>query len=221
MMEARPGLYALVDDGLVPPERMPSAVAALVTAGCDLVQLRLKHLDDRQRLDVQREVCAQLPQRPLTLVVNDRADLAAVLLREKPPQVRVGLHLGQTDLSPRLARKVLGPNAADVVVGLSTHNDDEVYRAAVEDVDYLGYGPVRTTTTKAADRLDPVVGLEGLRRAVARASKPVVAIGGLTPTDAAEVHRAGARWMAMAGALWRGDVDLGQLVADVREDFAG
>ena len=219
MLKARYGLYALIDDGLLDAGDMPHAVARLVNAGCDLIQLRLKHLDDRQRLSVQREVCDRLPQRPVTLVINDRPDLASILVDEKPPQVRAGLHLGQDDLPPRWARKALGSRADQVVLGLSTHNADEVDRAAVEQLDYIGFGPIRTTSTKAADRLDPVVGFEALGRAVARASVPVVAIGGLRPDDAPEVQDAGALWMAMAGALWRPNVDLDEVVAGVQRDF--
>ncbi len=220
MLKARPGLYALADDGLLAVDAIPDAVAELVSAGCDLVQLRVKQLDDREHLDVQRAVCRRLPQRPVTLVVNDRADLARVLLDEAPPQVRVGLHLGQGDLSPSAARRVLGDRSAEVILGLSTHNDQEVFRSAVEEIDYIGFGPIHPTTTKAAARLDPVVGFEGLKRAVARAAHPVVAIGGLRPRDAEHAHEAGAQWIAMAGALWRPGVNLARVVAEVQAEFA-
>lgn len=218
------GLYGLLDDGLLSAAEIPAAATRLALAGCVLMQLRLKHGDDRDRLEVQRQVCAALPDSVMvTLVINDRADLARILVDEAPTHVRAGLHLGQTDLPPALARRALGAKADAVFLGLSTHNLEDVAAAAEAPVDYLGYGPIRTTTTKAAAELSPIVGLDGaggLSAAVVLARQPIVAIGGLTPQDAPAIAACGARWMAMAGALWRAQESLESTVEQVVASFS-
>jgi len=120
-------------------------------------------------------------------IINDRADVAALL--------GAGLHLGQDDLPPALARKV----APAALTGLSTHNEAQAERAAQEPVDYLAIGPVFTTGTK--ENPDPVVGLDGVKRARALTHLPLVAIGGSTVESAAAVLDAGADSVAVIGDL--------------------
>lgn len=120
-------------------------------------------------------------------VVNDRADVAALL--------DAGLHLGQDDLPPSLARKV----APAALTGLSTHNDVQAIRAAREPVDYLAIGPVFETASK--ENPDPVVGLDGVRRIRALTHLPLVAIGGITTDRAPQVLEAGADSIAVIGDL--------------------
>ncbi|MGM0577766.1 MAG: thiamine phosphate synthase [Myxococcota bacterium] len=198
-VEAMAGLYPLVDDAWVRPERFPAVATALVRAGCTIVQLRVKRLDDRDRVALQREVAMALEGSSVALCVNDRADLAAILAEEAPAGLRVVLHLGQTDLPPAAARRIVGD---EVLVGLSTHDLDQVRAAAAEPVDYLGFGPVFATASKETP--DPVVGLEGLREAVRVAGRPVVAIGGIDVARAPEAWKAGARAVAVIGALYAG-----------------
>jgi thiamine-phosphate pyrophosphorylase len=179
---------------------MPDVAEALAAAGSRTIQLRLKGVDDRTRLDVQRRAMASLATGPpVTLVINDRPDLAAVLAHEAPTGVRAGLHLGQDDLDPALARELLGP---DVLIGLSTHTIAQVQRAAEAPVDYLGFGPVFTTRSRVDP--DPTTGLDALREASAISPLPLVAIGGLDAERIPAVRRFGAAAVAIIAALFGG-----------------
>jgi len=196
------GLYPILGAPLLRPADLPAAAAALADLGVGAVQLRLKDLPDRECLEVQRSVSARLAAWPGVLVVNDRADLAHLLSREARAADRrhaVGLHLGQTDLPPAVARTIVG---ADVVIGLSTHDLVQLRAALAEPVDHVAFGPVFSTSTKVNP--DPTVGLALLAEAAALAHArglPLVAIGGIDEGTAAEVIRAGADAVAVISAL--------------------
>jgi thiamine-phosphate diphosphorylase len=124
------------------------------------------------------------------LIVNDRIDVALAAGAD-------GVHLGQTDLPLAEARAVAGVR---LWIGISTHNPEQVRAALAGGADYLGYGPVFPTETKANP--DPVQGVDALRAAVALAGRiPVVAIGGITPARVAEVYEAGAAAVCAIGAV--------------------
>jgi thiamine-phosphate pyrophosphorylase len=125
------------------------------------------------------------------LIINDRADLCLAADFD-------GVHVGQDDLSPESVRKMIGP---DRWLGVSTHNPDQLGEADATSADYLAIGPVFATSSK--DRPDPVVGLEGVRRARALTRKPLVAIGGITRANAASVIEAGADSVAVISDLLR------------------
>jgi thiamine-phosphate pyrophosphorylase len=125
------------------------------------------------------------------LIMNDRADLA--LMAEFD-----GVHVGQDDLSPESVRTIIGP---DRWLGVSTHNPEQLATADQTSADYLAIGPVFSTTSK--DKPDPMVGLEGVRRARRLTSKPLVAIGGITRQNAASVIEAGADSVAVISDLLR------------------
>jgi len=127
-----------------------------------------------------------------TLVVNDRADLAKLF--------GAALHLGQDDLLPTIARRVVGP---DTTVGFSTHNEAQLRDACTESADYLALGPIFGTATK--ENPDPTVGLDELRRLRPISSRPLVAIGGITRTNAIQVIEAGADSVAVIGDLFPED----------------
>lgn len=218
--DARPwvcGLYAIIDDGVVPAAAMPMAARALVDGGVRALQLRIKGHPAAAREEIQASVAASLAGAEVLLVVNDRIDLAQVLMQQAPPGVRVGVHLGQEDLRPDVARGILG---AEAIIGWSTHTLAQVAAAEAEGADYLGYGPVFPTGSKA--RPDALVGIEGLRDAAAMAPVPVVAIGGMDGPRGVAAMVAGASAVAMIAALYR-DLDLGTaagaegLVARARE----
>jgi thiamine-phosphate pyrophosphorylase len=185
-----PRIYPITDtkiSGLSHAEQ----VRRLCAGGATLVQLREKRLSPRDfyreaeaALRVAREFGAQL-------IINDRADLALALGAD-------GLHVGQDDLPPEAARRLLGQAA---IIGFSTHSLEQAIAAARLPLDYVAIGPVFATTTKANP--DPVVGLEGLRRVrVAIGSKfPLVAIGGITLENAPDVWQAGADSLALISAL--------------------
>ena len=125
----------------------------------------------------------------VTFIVNDRCDLALAVDAD-------GVHLGQGDLPLDLARKVMGP---DKLIGISTHNPDQVREATDGKPDYLGFGPIFKPGSKQDH--DPVVGLEGLRAMRRLTSLPVFAIGGIQVDQAGEVMRAGANGVAVISAI--------------------
>ena len=175
---------------------MGPVVAAAVRGGGRVVQLRAKALADGELLALAREAVAAARALGGLLLVNDRPDIA--LLSEAD-----GVHVGQDDLPPADARRVL-PRAA--LVGLSTHDDLQVDAAADDPVDYVAIGPVFATRTKPDAH--PPVGLEGVRSARSRTRRPLVAIGGITAQNARAVIEAGADGVAVLSAvLADGDVE--------------
>jgi len=123
--------------------------------------------------------------------MNDRADLCLAAEFD-------GVHVGQEDLSPEAVRGIIGPERW---LGVSTHNPEQLREADLTSADYLAIGPVFATSSK--DKPDPVVGLEGVRRARALTCKPLVAIGGITRANAASVIEAGADSVAVISDLLR------------------
>jgi thiamine-phosphate pyrophosphorylase len=122
-------------------------------------------------------------------IVNDRCDLALAVDAD-------GVHLGQDDLPLGLARKVMGP---DKLIGISTHNPDQVREAITGKPDYLGFGPIFKPGSKQDH--DPVVGLEGLRAMRRLTSLPVFAIGGIHIEQTEELIQAGANGVAVISAI--------------------
>ena len=180
------GAYAIVDGSAGRPPL--DLVSAFVRGGAAVVQLRLKHVGAGELLKVAREARKLCDGRAL-LLVNDRPDVARLAEAD-------GVHLGQEDLPLEAARAVLGPSA---LIGISTHSDVEI--DAAQRADYIGFGPVFATLSKSGAPLPPPHGIEGLRRAVRRSRLPVVAIGGITAENAAEVAQAGARCAAAIAYL--------------------
>ncbi|MGC3975156.1 MAG: thiamine phosphate synthase [Nitrospira sp.] len=129
------------------------------------------------------------------LIINDRCDLALAVKAD-------GVHLGQDDLPLANARQILGPEA---IIGLSTHNQEQVREAVALQPDYIGFGPIFSTATKTDH--DPVVGLEGLRAARALTTLPIFAIGGITSQHVSDIMTAGADGMAVISAILKA-VDL-------------
>jgi thiamine-phosphate pyrophosphorylase len=207
-----PRLYAVLDAGCFRAiDAMAAAAGEIVTAGCTLLQYRNKSGNARVMLEQARELRRRFPSesqnphfsqnrgevgRPapdhfVRLIMNDRADLCLAAEFD-------GVHVGQDDLSPESVRKIIGP---DRWVGISTHNPEQLSEADLTSADYLAIGPVFATSSK--EKADPVVGLEGVRRARALTRKPLVAIGGITRANAASVIEAGADSVAVISDLLR------------------
>ncbi len=163
------------------------AALCLLKAGVKILQYR--HKDDwtHENFDEARVLATLCEEAHILFVVNDRADFAHLL--------EAGLHIGQDDLSPAAARTVVG----DAVLGFSTHNVNQLKLGDGELVDYLSLGPIFATRSKL--RPDPVVGLVGLRKLRSLTSKPVVAIGGITLANAADVLAAGADSVAVISGV--------------------
>lgn len=186
-----PRLYAILDAGcLADANAVFAAADELVTAGVALLQYRNKSGNARQMLDQARELKRRVGDR-VRLIMNDRADLCLAADFD-------GLHVGQDDLSPESARRILGPERW---LGVSTHNPEQLAEADKTSVNYLAIGPVFATSSKANP--DPVVGLEGVRRARRLTRKPLVAIGGITRANARSVIEVGADAVAVISDLLR------------------
>lgn len=191
----RSRLYAILDVDLLVVRGLDArdVFDAWLDAGVRLIQLRAKSLPSGAMLDLADALAVQARAAGATFIVNDRADVARLSGAD-------GVHVGQTDLAPADARAVVGDAA---VVGVSTHNDEQARRAVSEAVNYVAIGPVFSTSSK--ERPDPVVGLDGVRRARAivsdAAGLPLVAIGGITLERATSVIEAGADSVAVISDL--------------------
>ncbi len=152
------------------------------------MQYRNKLEPAREMLSDAREL-RRLLGREVTLIMNDRADLALAAGFH-------GVHVGQDDLSVESVRKIVGP---EMIVGASTHNPEQLRLADQTSAGYLAIGPVFATASKANP--DPVVGIDGVRAARQLTRKPLVAIGGVSPTNAKSVIEAGADSLALISAL--------------------
>jgi thiamine-phosphate pyrophosphorylase len=186
-----PRLYPIIDASRFEDTAAMLAAAEELRAGrVTLLQYRNKSGDSRQILEQGRALKARLGD-SVRLIMNDRADLCLAAAFD-------GVHVGQEDLSPEGARRVIGP---DLWLGVSTHSPEQLRQADATTADYLAIGPVFATSSK--DKPDPVVGLEGVRRARALTRKPLVAIGGITRTNARAVIEAGADAVAVISDLSR------------------
>jgi thiamine-phosphate pyrophosphorylase len=184
-----PRLYPILDRAFFADEgTLLAAAEQLLAGGVTLLQYRNKKGSVRQMLDEGRHLRELLGERA-QLFMNDRADLAVAV-------GCAGVHVGQDDLSPEATRLVIGPK---LWLGVSTHNPEQLQAADATSADYLAIGPVFSTSSK--DKPDPVVSLDGVRRARALTRKPLVAIGGITRQNARSVIGAGADTVAVIADL--------------------
>lgn len=186
-----PHIYPIVDTGSLVERRITplDAAQALLDGGAQILQFRHKPAFNREVFDEAERIASLCQRRGLPFVMNDRADLARLL--------NAALHLGQDDLSPWQARKVLGDQLA---VGYSTHNLKQLREASGEPVDYLAIGPIFGTVSK--QNPDPMVGLEVLREVAAACNVPLVAIGGITIENAQRLYDVGVRAVSLIADLY-------------------
>jgi len=202
-----PKLYPILDAGLLAARGIKPQWAAeqMRAAGVKLLQYRDKAGAPQTVLRnaaVIREVFAGAECR---MILNDRADLALLARWD-------GVHMGQGDLLPGDARRVVG---LERWVGVSTHNDEQVRLADLSCADYIAVGPVFATGTKLD--AEPVIGLDGVRRARALTSKPIVAIGGITRQNARSVIDAGVDSIALISGLFAGVEPVEKVARDFLE----
>ena len=197
-----PRLYAIIDAGLLSARGIAliDFASELAEAGVELVQYRDKTGGPQQILAALAEIRTVFTG---TLILNDRPDLAVLAHAD-------GVHVGQDDLSPADTRAVVGPSR---IIGVSTHNDEQVRAAQLTPADYIAIGPVFATASKLNP--DPVIGLEGVSRARALTIKPLVAIGGITRSNVQNVIEAGADSVAVISGFFAED----EPVVKVARDF--
>ena len=186
-----PRFYAILDPSQTLERPILEVCDILLAAGVRLIQYRDKHAASRTAFEHSVEIARRARAAGAWFIVNDRADIALASGAD-------GVHVGQDDLPVELARKVVG---AGRWVGYSTHSLEQIALADQTSADYIAYGPVFATTSKETP--DPVVGIEGVRRARAATRKPLVAIGGITLENVSEVLEAGADSVAVISDLLR------------------
>jgi thiamine-phosphate pyrophosphorylase len=153
-------------------------VKKLIAGGAKFIQLREKFATPREFYEDAKNAVTLAKQQDVRIIINDRIDLAAALKAD-------GAHLGQTDLAPLYARKILGENA---IIGFSTHNLRQAVEAVKLPINYIAVGPIFATTTK--ENPDETVGIDGLkeiRKVIG--DFPLVAIGGISLQNAKDVLR--------------------------------
>lgn len=202
-----PRLYPIVDEGLLRLRGVALGRVAeeLKSAGLMLVQYRNKDGEPDAILRDASVMWEVFDGSGCRLMMNDHADLVK-------PAGFGGVHVGQGDLSPEEARRVVGVKRW---VGVSTHNDEQVQIANETSADYIAVGPVFATGTKVDT--EPVIELDGVRRARALTKKPIVAIGGITRENARSVIDAGADSLAVISALFVEGETVGKVVGDFLE----
>jgi len=186
-----PRFYAIIDPSQT-GDRSPVEICdILLSAGVHLIQYRDKLASSRALFENSRNLAERVHRTGGIFIVNDRADVACAAGAH-------GVHVGQEDLPVELARRIVGPQG---FVGYSTHDLAHLAEAERSSADYVAYGPVFATRSKANP--DPVVGLEGLRAARKATRKPLVGIGGITLETASAVLDAGADSLAVIADLLR------------------
>lgn len=201
---ALPRFYPILDTGVLSRAELAAVETAqvLLDAGTKILQFR--HKDDwtQREYDEAARIAELCHEAGCLCVVNDRADYAHL--------TGSALHIGQDDLSPVAARKVVG----DAVIGLSTHNRRQIEIGEEEDVDYLALGPVFPTRSKL--KPDPVLGIEKFAELRKATQKALVAIGGITVENAREVLDAGAASVATVFGFLPAEAGLAAIAKSVR-----
>jgi thiamine-phosphate pyrophosphorylase len=180
-------LYVLVSSELCPHGSGP-VIAAALAGGAGVIQVREKKMSDRELMAYGKLVREWTARAEALFVMNDRPDLAVLTSAD-------GVHVGQEELSVREARRIVGPSR---LVGVSTHTLEQARQAVLDGADYIGVGPVFSSTTKSFSHL---AGLELVRQVAAEITLPVYAIGGIGIENLDEVLSAGARRIAVSGAI--------------------
>lgn len=187
-----PKLYVIADRTTLDARGLAvrDFASQLRDAGVTLLQYRDKHGSPQQVLEAAAQIAEVFSGTNATLILNDRADLAVLANWS-------GVHVGHRDMPPAAVRRVVGPER---LIGVSTHNEQQLRSRNAGAADYIAIGPVFGTATKADT--EPVVGLEGVRLARSLTTKPLVAIGGVTLANARSVLDAGADSVSVIGGLF-------------------
>ncbi len=187
-MKCDVSLYLVTDSSLCPREQLPQVVEQALQGGVTMVQVREKDCSSRVFYETALRVQEVTRRYGVPLIINDRLDVALAVDAD-------GLHIGQSDLPARVARRILGEGK---LLGVSAGTLEEARQAVADGADYLGVGAVFPTGTKEdAD----AVGVDGLRRICADVNVPVVAIGGLKADNLSQLAGTGADGVAVVSAI--------------------
>jgi thiamine-phosphate pyrophosphorylase len=186
-------LYLVTDRGLARGRSTLEIVRAAVHGGATVVQLREKDCSTRDFIEQALTIKEFVKDRGVPLIINDRVDVAQAVKAD-------GVHLGQTDMPLKVAKKILGDS---MIIGISAESQQDAVEAEKGGADYLGVSPIYATPTKTDTA--PPLGLEGLREIRKAVRLPLVGIGGLNRDNAAEVIRSGADGVAVVSAIVAAD----------------
>lgn len=184
-------LYVLIS-GAACTAALDWTIAEAAAGGAQIIQLREKDLSDRALLERATSVRQWTRQAGVLFIMNDRPDIARLVEAD-------GVHLGQDELPVKEARRILGP---DALIGVSTHDLDQLRQAVLDGASYIGVGPTFPSGTKTFATFP---GLEFVRQARAATSLPAFVIGGVTADNIAQAVQAGARRVAVSQAICRAD----------------
>ena len=186
---ARAGLYIILDPSACPGRPLAEILHAAAGAGATLFQYRNKTASMKEAYAEALSLRKAAAGLGVTFLVNDRCDLALAVDAD-------GVHLGQEDLPYAYARNIMGTGK---LIGLSTHNPEQVKAADQLKPDYIGFGPIFTPSSKQDH--DPVVGISGLTQIRSLTTVPIFAISGITLENAGDVVKAGADGVAVISAI--------------------
>lgn len=182
-------LYLVTDATLCQHHGLERTVSEAVRGGVTMVQLRDKQASDAQMIDQARRLKALLAGSGVALIINDRLEVALASQAD-------GLHVGQSDTTVRQARAAMGPQA---ILGLSINTVEQLHDAPIDQLDYVGIGPIFATPSKQ-DHAQPI-GFGGLASLIKECPIPSVAIGGLNASHVNAIRRAGADGLAVISAI--------------------
>ncbi|TDO85288.1 thiamine-phosphate diphosphorylase [Halanaerobium saccharolyticum] len=188
-------LYLITEESLSAGRKSLEVVREAAAAGVDVIQLREKNLNLREKFQLGQQIKKICVRHGITFIVNDRLDLTQALDAD-------GVHLGQSDLPLRSARRILGP---DKIIGLSAWQNQEITAAEAEGADYLGVGAIFKTKSKQLNSDKNGIGLQRLAEIRQRTDLPLIAIGGLTKDNATQVIKSGADCISVITALTRAE----------------
>ena len=184
-------LYLITDRTQVATNHtLLSAIDSALQGGVKAIQLREKDLSAAELLPLARELRELTRNYDARLLINDRIDIALAVQAD-------GVHLGEHSLPTDVVRQLVGPK---LLIGVSTHSNAAISSAAKQGADFVTFGPVYATPSKAA--FGPPQGLKALAEACRGSSLPVFALGGITPPRVAEVRQAGASGVALISAIF-------------------
>lgn len=186
-------LYLVTDRALSNGRPLETIVSEAVAGGVTIVQLREKDTPTGEFIHMAHRLKEILKPYKIPLIINDRVDVALAVDAD-------GVHIGQSDMPYEIARRLLGP---DKIIGLSVECIDDVHKANVLDVDYIGISPVFSTPTKT--NTSTPFGIGGLKEAVRHSVHPTVAIGGINKVNSADVMRSGCDGIAIVSAIFSAD----------------
>lgn len=182
-------VYVLTDINLSRGRTHHDVVAAAIEGGATLIQYREKNASTRRMITEAAQLRDLCHQHGIPFIVNDRVDVALAVDAD-------GVHVGQEDMPAAIARELIGDAK---LLGVSAENLEQAHKAIKDGADYLGVGTIFQTATKS-DAGKPI-GLDNLEKIVRISSIPIVAIGGINKSNAAEVIRSGANGIAVISAV--------------------